>query len=90
MAATCFHLLQRVVAPTVGADDEAVAVHVVVVAAAVLLELIDEAAYYGNKMLTNFKIFSATNPSNQTSSSKALGECYKMILNIGPRQIMRP
>jgi hypothetical protein len=31
MAATCFHLLQRVVAPTVGADDEAVAVHVVVV-----------------------------------------------------------
>jgi hypothetical protein len=32
MAATCDHLLQRVVAPTVGADDEAVAVHVVVAA----------------------------------------------------------
>jgi hypothetical protein len=32
MAATCDHLLQRVVALTVGADDEAVAVHVVVAA----------------------------------------------------------
>jgi hypothetical protein len=35
MAATCDPLLQRVVAPTVGAHDEAVAVHVVVVAAAI-------------------------------------------------------
>jgi hypothetical protein len=34
MAATCDHLLQRVVTPTVGADDEAVAVQVVVVVAA--------------------------------------------------------
>ncbi len=36
MAATCDPLLQRVVAPTVGAHDEAVAVHVVVVAAAAI------------------------------------------------------
>jgi hypothetical protein len=40
-----------------------------------LLELIDEAAYYGTKMLTNFKIFSATH-QNQTSSN---------IMGQGPR-----
>jgi hypothetical protein len=87
-----------------------------------LLELIDEAAYYGTKMLTNFKIFSATHQIKQAQTSwgkapgwgqsqimgprmmwyfsaiheecplpvgltysKALGECYKMSLNIGPR-----